>query len=203
MPRCKNPNCRDKFKAKYFLQKHCMEKDECIRLEVEMKKETIWKEKRKEWKINTHAKENKKYLQDEINKLARMIDAKFGYGCIDMCQKPYGKQIDGAHYHSRGGNCSLRYNLHNIHSANSQCNCYSDKHKPGYFVGLEVRYGIDYANMVASDLPAKYPLIKLSNQEIHDKLTIVRKINREFGTYQFTNGKQARNLFNKIIGIYE
>lgn len=183
---------------------------ECARVKgnekVDKKKAELnksdWTKEKAVLKINTHSKEHKKSLQNEINKLARMIDAKFGYGCIDMCGKPYGKQIDGAHYHSRGGNCSLRYNLHNIHSADSQCNCYSDKHKGGYYVGLEIRYGCEYRDLVAEGLPIKYKELKLSNQEIYEKLAIVRKLIRDFKTFDFKNGRAARESFNNIIGIY-
>lgn len=202
MPRCKNINCKDKFKPKYFLQKHCMGKDECIKLEIQMKTKEKVKKEIKEMKINAYSKEYKGYLQDEINLLARKIDGLFGYGCIDDCGRTYAKQIDGAHYHSRGANCTLRYNLHNIHAATSHCNQYSDLHKTGYKVGLIKRYGEMYFDFVES-LISKYKNISLSNKEIHDKLSLVRKINREFDTFILTDGKQARELFNKLIGIYK
>lgn len=201
MPRCKNPNCKDKFIAKYFLQKHCMEKEECIKLEIEMKKATIWKEKRKEWKVNTHSKEHRKYLQDEINKLARMIDAKFYNDCID-CGKPYGdNKIDACHLISRKKNSSLKWNLHNLHGGHSQCNVFNENHESAYKEGLKKRYGIEYLEMV-ENLPVQYREIKLSNQEVHDKLTIVRKLNRDIDTYKFENAIAARNLMNQLIGIY-
>ena len=199
MPRCKN--CNDKFKSKYFLQKHCMEKEKCIAAEIQMKKDTIWKDKRAVMKIDTHSKEHKADLQREINKLARMIDAKFNFKCID-CEKEYGKQIDGAHFHPRGSNCSLRYNLHNIHSAKSDCNQYSDKHKEGYRKGLAHRYGFDYL-VIIDELPLMYPELRLSNLEISEKLKLVRSLVRNFNTYQFIDAWGARNLFNTLIGIYK
>lgn len=199
MARCKN--CKDKFTPKYFLQKHCMEKDECVKAEIELKKATIWKAKRTEWKIDTHSKENKTALQKEINLLARKIDAVFGFKCIDLCDREYGKQIDGAHFHSVGSNSSLRYNLHNIHSADSHCNNYSNTHISGYKLGLEKRYGKDYLELVEG-LPLLYKETRLNNQEIHDKLILFRKLNRDFNTYQLSDGISARNLFNSIIGIY-
>lgn len=156
----------------------------------------------KELKIEVYQKENKKYLQNEINKLSRMIDAKFGNTtCID-CNKPFGKQIDASHYHSRGANNSIRYNLHNLHSARSECNQYSENHKSGYMIGLIERYGKQYADMVINELPLKYTYTKLSAKEIHEKLILVRKIIRTFNTYQFDSAIQAREQLNKIIGIY-
>ena len=35
MPTCKQ--CKDKFIPKYFLQKHCMKNDVCVRAELDMK----------------------------------------------------------------------------------------------------------------------------------------------------------------------
>ena len=201
MPRCKNPNCKDKFKPRIFLQKFCLEKDECIKMAVEQKKGKLLCEKVKEMKVNTHSKEHKKELQKEINLLARMIDAKFKHPCIDCCGRPYGKQIDGAHFHSVGSNSSLRFNLHNIHSADSQCNNYSSAHLSGYEVGIKDRYGTEYLETLKG-LPLKYKELKISNFEVYEKLAVVRKINRTFNTYNIINGESARELFNKLIGIY-
>lgn len=200
MPRCKL--CKDKFNPKYFLQKMCMEKEECIAAEIELKKATIWKDKRKEWKIETHAKEHKKALQDEINKLSRMIDTAQGFNtCID-CGTHFGaNQIDACHLHSRGANSTLKYNLHNLHSGHNHCNVWNTKHEGNYKMGLEKRYGKDYLLMV-ENLPVQYPVIHLSNFDVNEKLILVRKIIRNFETYSFKNGLSAREIFNKIIGIY-
>lgn len=162
------------------------------------------KEKNKEinsWKPIVHEKKYKQKLQGLINKLARMIDLKFGFvTCID-CDKPFGEQVDGAHFHSVGGNSSTRYNLHNIHSAKSDCNKYSDTHKQGYILGLKMRYDDEYFEMVES-LPLKYKYVKLSSVEVFEKTKLVSKIIRNFHTYNFATSIQARNEFNKIIGIY-
>lgn len=156
-----------------------------------------------EMKIDTHSKEFKKALQNEINKLSRMIDARFNYiTCID-CGKTFGKQIDAAHFHGRGANSTLRYNLHNLHSAKSDCNQYSDTHKQGYEKGLEERYNKIYAEYVIEKLPLLYKEIHLSNVEVHEKLKLVRSIIRNFDTYKFDNAISARNTLNNLIGIYK
>ncbi|WP_288981197.1 recombination protein NinG [uncultured Flavobacterium sp.] len=155
----------------------------------------------KSWKPIVHEKKYKQKLQGLINKLARMIDLKFGFvTCID-CDKTFGEQVDGAHFHSVGGNSSTRYNLHNIHSAKSHCNKYSDKHKEGYILGLKMRYDEEYYQMVES-LPFQYQYIKLGSTEIVYRLKIVRGIIRNFHLYNFGSSIEARNEFNKIIGIY-
>ena len=161
-------------------------------------------EKIKLMKVDAHAPENKKSLQDEINKLARKIDLKHGYfTCID-CEKTFegmGNQ-HGSHFNSVGSNSSLRYHLDNIHSANGHCNKFSDLHHTNYIKGLEKRYGTEYLKKV-QNLPLKYKSIHLTSQDIVDKLKIVRLLLRTLHTYQFESAIEEREYFNKIIGIYQ
>ena len=161
------------------------------------------KEFAKELLPTVYSKEYKADLQREINRLAKMIDAKFGFNtCID-CGKSFGKQTDAAHFNDVGGNSSLRYNLHNIHSANSQCNKFSSKHHSGYELGLKQRYSEDYFNYVNTDIILKFKHVKLTPNEVVEKLAIVRKLIRDFDTFQFTSAINARNVLNEIIGIYK
>jgi hypothetical protein len=211
MPKC--PHCLIKFKPKRFLQKFCEETDACqdasikavlekVRKDSVKKEKDEWNVKKKELMINTHAKEYKKALQDNINLLSRMIDISFGYEtCID-CHRGYGAQTDAAHLHSRGANSTLRYNLHNLHSANSKCNQWSDTHQENYKIGLEKRYGKAYRDYVVEELPILYKEIHLTNKDIVDKLTIVRGLIKNFKTFNFENGIEARTQLNSIIGIY-
>lgn len=159
-----------------------------------------WSKVRQVWKVDTHSKEYRNTLQTEINKLARIIDAKFYTTCID-CGREFGKQVDAAHFFSRGANSSLRYNLHNLHSAASNCNQFSDTHKEGYLKGLESRHGSEYKDFVLS-LPQKYPEIKISNTEVVEKLKVVRMLIRTHHTFKFDTAVEYREMFNKIIGIY-
>lgn len=204
---CALSTCKKRFKAlsnhHYFCSSICVTAkgdENAEKVKAKLKK-TEWTKEKAELKIDTHSKENRSGLQREINKLARQIDARFGYGCVDCCGRPYGKQIDGAHFHSVGSNSSLRYNLHNIHSADSQCNQYSNTHISGYKIGLEKRYGKEYLEMV-EHLPALHKELRLSNLEISNKLKLVRSLNRNFKIYQLQDGDAARDLFNTLIGIY-
>lgn len=206
-PKCKC--CKERFTPRNStLQKYCMDNAECIKAFLEDTKQKRLKAMSKEWKEHVkkisptiYARENKQDLRREINKLARLIDLKFDYTtCID-CGKPYGKQQDAAHYHSRGANSTLSLHLDNIHSAASHCNRFSDKHKPNYTKGLEARYGKDYLDHVEA-LPVAHPKIKLSEVEIAEKVKTVRKLLRDFSTFQFTDALQARSQLNKLIGIY-
>ena len=152
-------------------------------------------------KIRAKKNDYQKELQKAINMLARKIDAKFGYvRCID-CSREFGKQVDGAHFHTVGSHPEVRFNLHNIHSARSECNRIEAHHQRGYVQGLEDRYGPAYLGMVEL-LPQKYPDLKLSPQEIYDLLKLVRKLNREFDKYPLVDSVQARDWLNKQIGLY-
>lgn len=172
-----------------------------VRIKIDKEERKNWREK----KIEAKQSDYKKELQREINRLARKIDLYCGYGCID-CDNNTDNQIDAAHFHSVGSNSTLRFNLHNIHAARAYCNKYSKHHLEGYKEGLEKRYDAGYKQYVINGLPFIYRSLKLTGKEIHEKLTIVRKLNREFdnNTNLFVNmnGKEIRDYYNKIIGIY-
>ena len=158
----------------------------------------FYEKTKKEVKIGDYRNE----LQKNINLLARMIDASFGFNtCID-CGKPFGKQIDAAHFHNVKGHEHLRFNLHNLHSAKSDCNKYSSSHKVGYTIGLNTRYGSDYLMQVEA-LKIDIKELKLNAVEIVEKLKLVRHIIRNFDKYKFESSLIARNQLNEIIGIYK
>lgn len=203
MPRCANKNCKEKFVPRYFLQKHCMEKDECIRAEIDLKTAQAWKKDKQILKVETHSKEYRSTFQNEVNKLSRMIDESFGFtNCIDCDKDLSGHQIDACHLISRKKNSSLRWNLHNLHSGHNHCNFYNERHESNYKKGLEKRYGKEYKEMV-ENLPIQFKEAKISNLEVFEKLKIVRGLIRHFNTYEFESATQARTSFNNIIGIYK
>lgn len=152
-------------------------------------------------KIDAHSKEHRNTLQDLVNALARKIDEIFGYvNCID-CDMFMGKQIDAAHFHSRKKNGTIKYNLHNLHSATNYCNRHSDLHHVNYKTGLQKRYGLEYLQRV-ENLPIQYKSIKLSNLEVYEKLRVVRLLIRTAHTFKFNSAIEARDHFNSVINIY-
>lgn len=198
--RCKE--CREKFEVKYFNQKFCMDKTACIKAFNDWVSDEKFNKLKTDRKPYTHSKEYKKELQDNINLLSRKIDAYFGFNCID-CDSPFGKQTDAAHLHNVSGNENIRYNLHNLHSARSHCNRYSSEHKVGYRKGIEKRYSKAYLEYIDFEIGITYAYIGLNEVEVVEKLAIVRKLNRDFKTFKLKDGISARDMFNKIIGIYE
>ena len=141
-----------------------------------------WKEK-KDKAPYLYPKKYKGLLDKECQKLARMIDNHFKFNCID-CDRPFGKQQDGGHFNAKGKNASLRWNLHNIHSQRSECNCngLGGGRERQYYEGLIKRYGKEYAELVDIGLQVKYKYIGLKDNEISEKLAIVRKLIRDFKT---------------------
>jgi hypothetical protein len=208
-PKCKS--CKERFEPFHnnSLQKFCMVKDDCIKAHVEYIKERkqmqdrkVWNKKKRDLRPVLYPKKVKNELQNEINKLARNIDTYFELPCID-CGKPYGNQSDGAHFHNVGGNENLRYNLHNVHKSRSDCNQYSSEHKSGYEKGILKRYGKEYLNYITTEIGKKYHYVGLKGVELTEKLAIVRKLNRDFDTFELLDPRQAREMFNQIIGIYK
>ncbi|MCB0744206.1 MAG: recombination protein NinG [Ignavibacteriae bacterium] len=208
MPKCKY--CNSKFEQYEFNNKFCKDLDcqtaKAMFLLAKKKKQDDkeWNEYKKEAKPRLYPKKYKSKLADECQKLARMIDNKFNYNCID-CDRPFGKQQDGGHFKSKGSNMTLAFNLHNIHSQRSECNCngLGGGRERQYYDGLIKRYGIEYAEMVDVGLQKKYKHIGLKGNEIAEKLELVRKLIRDFDTFDFKDGNHARELLNKLIGIYK
>ena len=195
-------NCKQQFTPVSFNRKYCIE-NECNDLYYEeLKDKAIKKAQKQKREYNKKSsKNNKGYLQDEINKLARMIDKRYGYvNCID-CNKKM-DSIHGAHLHNVGSHENLRYNLNNIHSARGYCNTWDSEHKVNYRNGLEFRYGKEYANYVIKEMPLQYAYLGLTSKEIDEALKKTREIIRNFDKYKF-NGDGARGYFNELIGIYK
>jgi hypothetical protein len=124
--RCKC--CKDKFIPKKFLQKYCMEKDECIKAFYTTFKETEKKKQRKETRKEKEALKTKqdyaKELQVIFNTFIRTRDK--GKPCISCGCIMDGKKGDASHFYSVGGNPSVRFNEDNVHLSCVYCN--RDKH---------------------------------------------------------------------------
>lgn len=172
-------------------------------LDQKKKKEKEKIDKRFEkMKLEVKTPGRKVQLQKEVNKLSRLIDSRFGFLCID-CGKNFGKQTDAAHLHNSKGNENIRYNLHNLHSARSDCNQYSSEHKVGYRKGIKERYGERYLEYIVYKIPLEFKRISLFDTEVVEKLALVRKLIRDFDTFQLTSSISARIMFNRLIGIYK
>lgn len=164
-------------------------------------------------KSNEKAKENefkkklkskttnwKNELQNEINKITRLIDA--GLPCLARNYVP--KQMHAGHVYARGGNNTIRYNLHNIHRQSAQSNRFQND--DGLLrEGVAKEYGQDYLNFI-SEL-RQTPQLTLKQIE-YEQLTrkaqkIVLKLKKEGKPYSLEERIKLRNEINLELGIYE
>jgi len=139
-----------------------------------------------------------KQLQTEVNTIVRLIDA--DKGCIS-CEHGWNKkptrQFHACHRKSVGSNPSLRYNLFNIYKGCSICNTWKSGNEREYDKGIIKYYGqemLDYIN----SLPAKYPSINQSKEDLKEKIVIARQIKKDI-----LNGTDyTRKEINDKLGIY-
>ena len=148
----------------------------------------------------THS-DYQKLLEPLINKIARLID--YGIPCIS-CGKNGKPQ--GGHYHSKGANNSIRFNLHNIHIQDYRCNVELSGNISGYNVGLIKTYGKEYKEYVELEMVEKFPIVKLSVEEIKEKIKISKMIIKDLeGNMKTSNAKERIRLrcdYNLQLGIY-
>lgn len=152
MPRCKI--CRDKFEAKYFLQKACFEPAclaEWAKDEREKKADKAFAVKKKKFKLSDVSHQHD-LTQTAFNKLRVLQEKKW---FADNNQEPQciscGKEnMDWCcgHFKSRGAQGNLRYDVDNTFlQCNKYCNSSlsgnisGNKNTRGYLVGLLERFG--------------------------------------------------------------
>lgn len=147
----------------------------------------------------------KKLLEKEINKICCLIDRRAG--CISC---PSHNTPQAGHYHTVASNGALRYNLHNLHLQDYNCNVGRSANIPAYDLGLIDRYGKPYWEYVKFDIVRETPELKLKEWEYDEYIDRARKIVKDFGklvdsrTEPFTPQQriQLRTKYNKIIGLY-
>lgn len=160
-------------------------------------------ERVKSFKKNIYEVSVFNYLQQEINKIVRLID--MGHPCISS-GLPYGKYHPNAgHYFGVGAHPALRYNLLNIFNQSKKDNDELGGKGSTYGLGLKNTFGEDVRNEI-EDLVAKYPTLHLSPLEAKEKLSIARKIAKELfvmGVYYTTRDRiDLRKRLNERIGLY-
>jgi hypothetical protein len=171
MPRCKN--CKDKFEPKKFLQKYCLEKDECVTAFLSDLKSKKDKEQRRDTKKRREAlkttSDYMKELQVIFNKWIRLRDK--GLNCIS-CQKPAKKENAG-HYRSVGGNPELRFEPLNNNLQCEYCNTYLHGNLIDYRINLIKKIGIEKVEWLeGKHEPKKYTIDELKGLKVMYKLKI-------------------------------
>jgi hypothetical protein len=208
MPRCQHH--KTKFKAKYFNQKFCLSDDECIKAFNESVKANQQKQKAKDWqKEKKEIKEKlmtksdyEKLLQKEINTIVRLIDKN---SFCHSTKKPLNDKFDAGHFYSVGSNPTIRFNLFNIYAQSVYANQYLSGDQINFLAVLSDVYGLEHKEYVLS-LKSRYNLIKLSQNDLKDKIqisrSIVKHLQLENKTYNESERLELRKKFNAMIGIY-
>lgn len=199
-------DCGDDFMPYTTIDKRCFD---CtiskVQKDNQRKRDKALKEFKKETRnmksnIKTHSKWQKE-LERPVNTISRLIDA--GLTCIS-CP---GKGTQAGHYHSKGANNSIRFNLHNLHIQEYNCNVGRGSNRTGYNRGLVDRYGESYQEFVEYDLVRKYPKIKLSIPELQECIARAKRIVKELkeigATYTAEERYWLREKYNAEIGIYK
>lgn len=174
MPRCKE--CRDKFEPKYFNQKYCMEKDECIKSHVEYAK----KQKQKAWNKEKKVRKEKLMTRtDHLNLLQKVFNAYIRerdkeLPCISC--GTYNGKMSAGHYMSVGSTPELRFNEINTRKQCFRCN--------SELSGNLIQYRINLVELIGEDkvkfLERKdHPPLKLTEIEIKEKIKYYRKKTKE------------------------
>ena len=164
-------------------------------------KNILTKEKNKNnKKLKDELTDWSKKLQVKINYIIRLIDK--GLPCLARNIKA--KQIHAGHVFARGGNQTIRYNLHNIHRQSAQSNHYQND--DGLLrEGLINEYGQDYMNFIGE--LRQTPTLKYSNDQYKEftkkasKIALrIKQINEPYNKLERID---IRNKVNIDLGIYD
>jgi len=166
MPRCKE--CKEKFEAKFFLQKYCMKKTECIAASKVINQKKIVKgiENLSE-KQPTHANWIQVY-QKIFNKYIRLRDK--GKPCA-CCNRALGSDYDAGHAYSVAMFPNLRFDEDNVHGQRKDCNSKDDQTE--YQLYLFKRIG-KMANQKLVE--KKNDLLKISIPEIQERIIYYKNL---------------------------
>jgi hypothetical protein len=179
--RCKH--CKTKFEPKQFLQKFCMQTDECISSAIAFTKA----QKEKEWKKSCQ-KERKEYYEKNRKLSDYEADAKKVYQawirkrdenlpCIS-CGKTTDNCWQGSHYFDANRFSGLIFDERNCHKSCEQCNKFHHGNLIGYRIGLVSRYGEEFVKTIEneSDAKRKYKYTREELTEIKNKYTKLLKL---------------------------
>ena len=170
------------------------------KIQVTSKREKAFKDDLRQ-KLKTNS-DYCKELQKEVNTIVRLIDK--GSQCISTL-KPLNNKFDAGHFYSVGSNPSLRFHLDNIHAQSVYANQYLSGDQMNYLNGLDKVYGTNYKEYVI-DLKRKYPILKLSVDELKEKIVIAKEIVKELknenSEYDDSARLYLRTLANDRLSIY-
>lgn len=143
-------------------------------------------------------------LQVLVNKIVRIIDR--GHPCITS-GKSFGQYTPHAgHFYSVGAYPALRYNLLNIYAQSDYENTYNSGNGVVYGLRLKEVFGPEVRDEIES-LIHKYPTIRLSKVEAHEKCKSARNIIKGLESMICPISTKMRislrKKLNESLGIYK
>lgn len=201
--------CKVKFEQKIFNYRYCESTPECkeagtdfkIKKAIEQGRKNIKTAKKEKYSIiKDNVTDYKKFLQDDVQKIAKLID----YGSKPLHEAPTDTgQVQGGHVYSKKNNEQMRFNLHNIFAQGAKSNMalvYEEEFRDG----LISEYGIEYFNFIKSLKQQPLPKIKQNEyKEYHFKaLAIIKRLQLTFTNYSKKERLELRNSINKELSIY-
>ena len=164
MARCKI--CRDKFEAKYFLQKVCLNPvclAKWVKLEREDKADKVHAVKKRKMKDNDKSLREKQ-AQAAFNAFIRKRDCNLP--CIS-CGRHHDGQYHAGHYRSRGAHPELRFEELNCHKQCAPCNNHLSGNISNYRPALIERISQDKVDWIEGPHePKKYTCAELKEIEL-------------------------------------
>lgn len=174
MPRCNC--CKEKFKAKTFLQKYCLEKDECTKAYVDSRKAKFKAEQKKKQarqsRIDKESCMTKgewiELLQKVFNTYIRLRDKDLP--CIS-CDTINNVKYDAGHYWATTYSY-LRFNEDNVHKQCSN-NCNKNKHgnQGEYRIRLINRIGLKRVEQLDAD---RHKKLEITIPEIQEQIKLYK-----------------------------
>ena len=170
MPRCRI--CRDKFEAKYFLQKACLNPAclaEWAKLDREKKADITHKVRKREFKDNDKSLRTKE-AQKAFNAFIRARDNDLP--CIS-CGRTHLGQYHAGHYKSTGSSPELRFEEINNNKQCAPCNNHLSGNIENYRINLIKKIGLDKVEWLEGPHePKKYTCAELKEIELMYKQKI-------------------------------
>jgi hypothetical protein len=160
--------------------------------------------KRREWKERLKTKSDYEgLLQKEVNLICRLLDK--SQKCISS-NRPLGNSFDAGHLASRGSAPTIRFHCLNIWAQSVEQNQHKSGNPMGFIEGLKELFGIGVVDEILS-LKVKYPVLKLTVEEIQEATKIARQIVKELKqddlVYTTEERLTKRREYNKRLNIYK
>jgi Bacteriophage Lambda NinG protein len=203
--KCKN--CFNVFEKQRSLQ-YCCSMICAIEHQKKMKKKlelSDWKKRKENIKESLQTLSDlKRILQDDINRLVRMID--YDQLCISSQRRPIKR--NAGHYYSVGAHPELRYNLLNIFLQSEHDNSHLSGNLLQYRENVKLLFGKKFLSELES-LPSVHKSINLTKDDIKEFIKATREVIKlhltNYPDVKLGNEKriELRRQYNELIGIYK